>query len=126
AAFAQYVQRRDSFRDTHRMVVRERQQNNRMADADLRCPLAKRAIQHLRRRTVREPGLKMVLDAPEVAEANLLRQSYLIQDLVKYLRLAFPVFQRAVNLNLIKDPEVHAALPWPSAGPAVEGCLESS
>lgn len=53
----------------------------------------------------------MVLDTPEVAEANLLRQSYLFQNLVKDFRLALPMLQGAVNLNLVKDPEVHCALP---------------
>jgi hypothetical protein len=57
------------------MIVGERQQHDRMSNADLRCPPAKRAIQDLERRTVRESELKMVLDT-EVAEANLLRQSY--------------------------------------------------
>jgi hypothetical protein len=68
----------------------------------------------------------MVLDTPEVVEANLLRQSYLFQDLVKDLRLAFPMLKRAVNLNLVKDPEVHSALRWPNAGPPAECCLGSS
>src|SRR5262249_22828342 len=117
-AFAQYVERGDSFCNAHRMVVGERQQHDSRPNTDLRSPLAKRAIQDLRGGTVREAGLKMVLDAPEVAEANLLRQSYLFQHLVKDLRLAFPMFQRAVYLNLIKDPEVHdAALPLHNAGP---------
>src|SRR5215471_17893321 len=124
-AFAKYVERGDSLRNSHRMVVWERQQHDGMPDSDLRCPLAKRAIQHLGRGTVREPGLKMMLDTPEVAEANLLCQSYLFQHLVKDLCLAFAILQRAANLNLVKDSEVHDALLWPDAGPGRPSLLSN-
>jgi hypothetical protein len=42
---------------------------------------------------MREAGLEMVLDAPEVAKAGLLRQRYLLQHLVEDFGLALAMLQ---------------------------------
>jgi len=52
----------------------------------------------------------MMLDAPEVVESGLFRLHHLVQHLVKDLGLALAMLQRAVNLNFIENPEVHANL----------------
>src|SRR5215475_8537531 len=64
---AQDIERSDTFGYPHGMVVRKRQQHHRVADTNSGGPLTERTIEHLRCRRMRESGLKMRLDTPEIA-----------------------------------------------------------
>jgi hypothetical protein len=57
-----------------------------------------------------ESWLEMMLDRPEGIESRLFGGHHLIQYLVKYLILALAMFERACNLNLVKDTNVHGTL----------------
>src|SRR5579864_6067765 len=80
-AAAQEVERRTHLGDAHRMVVREWQQPNAVTDPNLAGALRDRAVEHLGRRTVRELGQKMMLDRPEMTEAD----SFSLDHLGDYL-----------------------------------------
>src|SRR5262249_26955000 len=89
------------------MVVGKRQQHDRMADANLAGALRNCAVEDLGRRAVREPNLKVMLDGPEIGEADFLGAHHLVHHIVKGLVLALAMLERTVDLDLIKNPKSH-------------------
>jgi len=56
---------------------------------------------------MREADLEVVFYRPEMAEAHFFRAHHLIHHVMESLVLALAMFQRAVDLNLIENSEVH-------------------
>jgi hypothetical protein len=56
-------------------------------------------------------SLKMMLHCPEIAETNLFRQVHLLEHLMENLIFALPMLQRAVDLDLVEDAEIHSCPP---------------
>ena len=103
---AEDVQHRGALGNPHRMVVLRRQQRHGVADADVLCALRNGAVQHLRRRAVRELLQKMVLNRPEMVEPHLIGKRHLLENLL----VNVPFDSRVMgfgNLNLIHKPEFH-------------------
>jgi hypothetical protein len=111
AALAEDVERRHSLGDPNRVVVGEWEEHHRVPDAHRAGQLADCAVQDFWGRGVGEPGLIVVLHRPEVGEPVLLGERHLLQHVVKRLVLAFAMFQRTVNLNLVEDPKIDHLCP---------------
>ena len=104
---AQNVERRDPLGDTNWMVVRERQQHDGVTDAYFAGALRDRAVEHLRRGSMREADLEMMLNGPEMGKAHFLGAHHLVHHVVKRLVLALAMLEWAGYLNFVEDSEVH-------------------
>src|SRR5262249_17668605 len=87
------------------------QQYYRVADTNDTGALRDRAIQDFRRRRMGKAGLKVMFDGPEMAKANLFRLVHLLEHLVEDLIFTLPMLQRAVDLDLVKNAEIHRCPP---------------
>src|SRR5215472_9859003 len=58
---------------------------------------------------MREADLEVVFYRPEMAEAYFFRAHHLIHHVMESLVLALTVFQRAVDLDLVENSEVHCS-----------------
>src|SRR5205807_1080142 len=87
-----------------RMIVWKRQEPHAVADSDPARLRRDRAVERLRRRAVRELGQEVVLDRPEVREADGLAAHGLRDDVVVRVALAALVpWPR--DRNLVEETE---------------------
>src|SRR5262245_51177943 len=83
-----------------------------MADPNLAGALRNRAVQDFRRRGMSKANLEMMLDSPEMREADLLGSLDLLEHIVKRLVFALPMLEWAVDLNFIEYSKVHDVPPY--------------
>src|SRR5260370_11829623 len=93
------------------MIVRERQQHHGVADTYDAGALRDCAIEHCGRGGMGKAGLEMMFHGPEMREAYLFCQVHLLEHLVKDLILALAMLQRAIDLDLVENAEIHRCPP---------------
>src|SRR5207249_2470166 len=104
-AVAHAVEHGRHLRGAYRVVVRKGQQPDAVADADRLRPRRDRAVEDLGRRAMRELGEEVVLDRPEVREADLLAEHGLVDDAMVGVPLA-PLVPRRGDRDLVEEAEV--------------------
>src|SRR3954471_16115913 len=103
------VERGGALGDPRGVVERGRQLHDAVAEPDALGPLRRRSQEHLRRARVRVLLEEVVLDLPDVVEADPVGELDLLESVAQQL-LVGAVLPRPRHLVLVEDPEAHRAL----------------
>ena len=107
-AVGDQVERGDALGDAGRVVVAGRHQDDAVAEPDLLGALRAGGEEHLRRGGVRILLQEVVLDLPDVVEAQLVGQLDLVERVLEQLVLR-PVGPGPRQLVFVEDAEAHRA-----------------
>ena len=107
-AVTQNIENGGPLGDAHRVVVLPRQQGHGVPDADALGALGDSAVEDFGGRAVGELPQEVVLDRPEVVEADLVGQVHLGQHLLVAFRLDAGVVGFG-NLDFIHQAEFHTS-----------------
>ena len=101
------VERGGALDDPRRVVERGRQLHDAVAEADALGALRRGRQEHLGRARVRVLLEEVVLDLPDVVEADAIGQLHLVERVHEQQPLVGALLPRPRHLVLVEDPEAH-------------------